>query len=267
MDGKSVVVKLGVVISTFLFLLHIAAGLNVPYGPNVMNVTDQGGYVDSTEGRQVNAKAGNVTEVNIFDERSTWNWAGFYGNVSGLITLDDGNNNTMYDWPVIHPTGEVYASNGSTVTWADIACIQLTEDTSAAGARTPFNASSIEQDFHINTTTVDGLDETFNWTYANTTGFWVGAVHINNNDTCAMTHTYINDAPQAGSSSVHDSARYQEVLLTDNISIIFTTLLEDNEDGFRTGVDKHDFQMIVLEDGTYGYEDTTTPYYFYVELE
>ena len=58
---------------------------------------------------------------------------------------------------------------------------------------------------------------------------------------------------------------FATVLLTDNHSVIFTALLEVDKDGFRTGTDSHDFQLMVAEDGVYNL--ATTPYYFFVELQ
>jgi hypothetical protein len=67
---------------------------------------------------------------------------------------------------------------------------------------------------------------------------------------------------------------YQEVLLAVNHSqtIIYTTIIENDILGNSTdpiGYDNntHDFQMIVGDDGHVGPNlDTTTTYYFYVEL-
>ena len=64
---------------------------------------------------------------------------------------------------------------------------------------------------------------------------------------------------------------FQEILLTDNASIIFTTIIENDivgDDLEVQGFDNqtHDFQMLVGEDG-HGGDDSITSYYFFVELE
>jgi len=68
---------------------------------------------------------------------------------------------------------------------------------------------------------------------------------------------------------------FQEVLLTVNHSrtIIYATIIENDQGDNNTDVigfdnDTHDFQLIVGDDGHAGpNQDTTTPYYFYVEIE
>ncbi|MDD5086778.1 MAG: hypothetical protein PHV16_03405 [Candidatus Nanoarchaeia archaeon] len=201
--------------------------------------------------KSIEAEAGNVTELTIYSKRSTEAWQGYYGNITGTITLDDAQNNTMYDWQIADPEGEIYASNGSGVVWADVACVDFT---AAAG----MNETTLETFYGINETDLDGFSETFNETYSDALGFRVGGVTINDVDSCHMAYTFVDGSYQTTS--------FKEVLLTDSTSIIFTTLLESNVDGFKTGVDAHDFQMLVAEDGHPGQEDTTTTYWFYVEL-
>jgi hypothetical protein len=67
----------------------------------------------------------------------------------------------------------------------------------------------------------------------------------------------------------------QKALLTEHNSqaIIYTAIIENDEEGNRSDVlgfdnETHDFQMLVGDDGHAGSgQDSTTPYYFYVELE
>src|SRR3989344_4065751 len=74
----------------------------------------------------VQAEAGNITQLNITATVQTQTWQGYYGSVTGTITLDDADSNTLYDWVLVEPQGEIYASNGSTVTWANIKCVNYT---------------------------------------------------------------------------------------------------------------------------------------------
>ena len=75
-----------------------------------------------------------------------------------------------------------------------------------------------------------------------------------------MATTYVDDNPQ--------STTFKEVLMTDNSTsaLIFVTLLESDSNGYKSGSDLHDFQMLVAENGHPGYETSATNYYFYVEL-
>ena len=120
------------------------------------------------------------------------------------------------------------------------------------------NGSQIELNFGINTTDKDGLNETFNDTYTSSTGFRVGAITIDVNDGCSLAHPYTAQAY---------STAWEELLLTDNESLIFTALIEENTANFQSaGV--ADFQMMVLENGhvDQGGPGQLTSYYFFVEL-
>ena len=92
-----------------------ASFLNEPTPPNeefsIINVSRR-----PTAGSvSTKAEAGNVTELNISATVVTRGWQGYYGNVSGTITLDDGLNNTMYSWALADPEGEVYASRNNSI--------------------------------------------------------------------------------------------------------------------------------------------------------
>jgi len=224
-----------------------------PEPPDTLTVISNERRPDEGSSRIVQAQAGNVSAMQIDDIRTTRYWQGYYGNVTGTITLDDALNNTLYSWDLSQPEGEVYASNGSSVTWTDVSCLNW-----SSPVPDPWNITQLESSFHINESDLDGFDETFNKTYSDATGFKVGGITINNLDNCHMLYTYVDDNMQ--------STSFQEVLLTDNVSLIFTALLEDSVDGFKTGADPNDFQMLVAEDGSPGEETTTTSYYFYVEL-
>ena len=235
--------------------LAYAAAATTPVGPDTITIANSTRMVKDTSGRLVNAEAGNVTELVITDTRITQAWQGYFGNITGTITLDDANNNTLYSWALANPVGEIYASNGSSVTWAQIRCVNLTSNGTVGST---INESILETYYGINSTDVDGISETFNASYTNATGFDVGSIHFNTNNLCPLTYTNINDTYQAIS--------FQEVLLTDNASIVYTSLIERNTEGFKVGKDSNDFQMLVAENGHPGYESTVTPYYFFVEL-
>ncbi|MEA2036723.1 MAG: hypothetical protein U9O94_04405, partial [Nanoarchaeota archaeon] len=78
-------------------------------------------------------------------------------------------------------------------------------------------------------------------------------------DNCPLTYTFVNETAQTTS--------FKEVLLTDNTSVVFTTLIENDVNGYKgeNQSDIHDFQMIVGEDGHQGSAGPTS-YYFFVEL-
>ena len=187
--------------------------------------------------------------------------------------MDDANNVTFYDWVLPDPTGEIYASNDSGVVWSKIYCMNLSSLRTTGGIGSTesgiiaysTNMSAIEAryginntDFNSTTNDLDGLNETFNDTYVDVTGFMVGNVEINVLDGCSMAHPFTDE---------NHNVDWQELLLTDNESLVFTALLRENQDMYKSaGSETADFQMLVLENGHVGSETSTTPYYFYVEL-
>lgn len=264
------IVFLSILAVSFVF----AASSSEPEGPDTIDISDSGRRTLSASPVIIDAEAGNVTAMDITHTRVTEAWQGYYGNVTGTITLDDANNVTFYDWALPDPTGEIYASNGSSVTWSDVYCMNLShtrpnDGSTGSGFESTIyyniNMSIIETNFGINNTDtgalsndLDGLNETFNDTYTSTVGFMVGEIHINGTDGCSLAHPFSNE---------NHNTDWNEILLTDNESMIFTALFRENKNMYKTdGTETADFQLLVLENGHVGSEDSTTPYYFYVEL-
>ena len=169
-------------------------------------------------------------------------WKAYVGNVTGSLTLDDANGYSIYDWNLTSISGEVYVSRNSTISWSTISC----------GSNALI--SSEQQYLKFNDTSVDSINTTFNTTKHKS--FYTGTTQITNSS-CRSIATYINDTKQ----SISETAKFQEVLLTDNTNLIYAVILEDNTLGFDNGV--YDFQLIVPEDDT---KVTPTTYYFYAEI-
>jgi hypothetical protein len=216
-----------------------------PFGANYTFINSTRATPDSAA--SIPALAGNVTEININGFSTTQSWQGYFGNVSGTIQLADGSDNQMYNWTLASPQGEIYATTSSSVQWSSIACFDL-----------PGNHSALEAAFNISSDDVDGINETFSDTWDHDL-FYTNNIEFSANE-CAATSLF-----DSSGASVDD--HFEEVLLTDGTSaeqVIFTSLLDENVLGFDQR--SHDFEMLVLEDG-HGTDTSTTPYYFYVELE
>jgi len=232
-----------------------------PNGAGSIAISDSGRNAVDNLSVGVDAQAGNVTALVISDIINTQAWQGYYGNISGSITLDDADNFTLYDWQVADAAGEIYASNATGVDWTKIYCVNVSPNRNNVSniEHSSFNGSQLELDFGINTTDKDGLNETFNDTYIDTIGFEVGSITINNEDGCSMARPYVTGA--------YSDSAYQEVILSDNNSLIFTSLLLNDQDSYQDGAgDTADFEMLVLEDGHTANGLITTSYNFYVEL-
>jgi hypothetical protein len=230
-----------------LLVLVLLVGLSglvfaAPNGANVSQVGNSGrAPINLPENNS--AIAGNVTELTISGETITQAWQGYFGNVSGVITLENSGGSVMYNWSSNNPSGEVFASNESSVTWAGITCFNLTA-----------NASTLEASFGIGANDVDGVNETFSDSAAHD-AFAVGGVSFAGGD-CPATFVY--DDTQVGVDNY-----FEEVLLSAGVKTVFAALLERDEPGFDNN--PHDFEMLVLENGHLG-DVGTTPYFFYLEL-
>jgi hypothetical protein len=250
-------------ISTMLVLFSsLALAQTAPQGPDSILSSQLGRHQNNSDPVAVYAKAGNVTALVISHVTTTQSWQGYYGNVTGTITLDDANNQTLYDWSLPDPQGEIYASNYSVVDWTKIYCIntsgirpQCSNQNGANLCYNGHNGTQLELSYGINLTDRDGVNETFNGTF--TGSFRTGAITIDSVDGCSMANPYVDDAW---------ASSWQELILTDNVSIIFTSIIRENGDGYKTGTEPADFQMLVLENGHAGYENAMSIYYFFVEL-
>jgi hypothetical protein len=60
----------------------------------------------------------------------------------------------------------------------------------------------------------------------------------------------------------YQTTLFKEILLTDNVSVVFTSILEQNQNAFNSN--PADFEMIVGVNSTVQY--STRTYYFFVEL-
>jgi hypothetical protein len=226
----------------FVYTVSVFA---IPLGPESMTSGPSSRADVNYSVKNTSAMAGNVTELNITANTITKSWQGYFGSITGKIVLSDGNNNKFYDWNLTVPTGEVYASPNTSVNWAVIKCFNFTAPNSA------INLTTVHGWFNISNSDPDSVDKTFNNT--DNALFSVGSVSITAN-TCPSTYTYVNGSAQ--------SNYFQNVLLTDNSSLVFTSLINNDIHGFNTV--SHDFQLLVAEDGHT--DNLVTPYYFWIEL-
>jgi hypothetical protein len=188
------------------------------------------------------SESGNTTAISMVVTSASARWQGFYGNITGNMTLGDSSGNALYNWAEVDVNGEVYAANHSYVDWSRIYCINFTAN---------------HQEERLNKTTLlpflgyatadenrsDTVNTTFNSIFSGSLA--IGARNIVAGDEC----------PMATLNSI-----YQEVLLTDNTSVVFASIINDGANGFKNH--PTDFEMIVGVNGT----GTPRSYYFYVEL-
>ena len=249
--GIATIAVLAIVCMLLSLAMTVFAAPNIP--DQFTAGTAQSRAINSAE-KTASALGSNVTQLTINDVRVTKRWQGYYGNVSGIITLDDANNWTMYDWGLGTVEGEIYAANASSVQWGTIRCINLSSTYRGQNCtgqnEACLNVTEIESAYGMGASDVDGVDETFN----NTLGsIMVGTSTISN---CPMVSLYTNDSSKS-------TYFWNETMLTYNNTetIIYAGVVNDNSWGFNNVT--WDFQMIV---GDNGLDNSATNYYFYVEL-
>ncbi len=251
-----------VVFSIFSAFNVFAASPAYPNAPDTISTESSTRFPQPENPVILEAEAGNVTELIFTSQRSTMAWQGYYGNITGTIVLADANNNSMYSWAIAQAQGQIFAANTSGIDWPSVRCVNYSASNDVTVSGQTLNLTTLEDSFGINLSDKDGFNETFNNTY--TCGgadpcFRIATRMIRSGE-CPMVTTYVDGISQPTS--------FREVLMNDNNTgaVLFVALLEPHIDGFKTGVDQHDFQMVVAENGHAGFEESTTTYYFYVQL-
>jgi hypothetical protein len=238
---KGRITKIGI----FALFIILATGFVVaqPIGIDNVTVENSTRYNDTSTPTAVDAQAGNVTELAITGLSVTKYWQGFYGNITGSIILADSSGNNFYDWNVSTPTGQVYASRNNSVSWTTVGCAL------------PADITAEETFLGHNDTAPDSVTNTFASSVH--PSFLVGTTTIAD-DTCPSTQAYDSTGGQ-------NSAFYQ-ILLNAGGDLIYTTVIEDTTPSGFNSQPWH-FQLLVGEPGFGAAAETTTPYYFYLELQ
>ena len=191
----------------------------------------------------LNTSGGSITTMLLNATTQNTRWKAYVGNITGKLTLMDASNYSLFDWGITTAlTGEIYATRQSgSINWNTINCSSR------------MNVASEEIAMNHTSNPNDNISVTFSSTSHNS--FFVGSIPITA-DSCYSLHTNVNGSAQ--------SSDFSELLLHDSSSLIYTTLIENNKDGYRPG-SQYDFQMIVPETGLSTWT-SSTPYYFYVEI-
>jgi hypothetical protein len=254
---KTKMLSVMVFILIFIGATYIVFAAPPTGSSSVQQVTSSARTNFNQSPQSVAALAGNVSQLEINVTKQTSYWQGYYGNVSGMITLDNAQNFTMYQWAGMGDVGgNLYASEQGNIIWANVMCANISPSMNKSGcggvAQTAgecINLSEMLTRYSMSTTDADNINKTF----TSTNSITVDTLSLAN---CPATNLYLNDSSQA--------TRWNETLLTQNNTenLIYAVNLENNIYGFNNNT--WDFQMIVGEkrDGA-----LTTTYYFYIELQ
>ena len=226
-----------------LILLNSFETIAVPSGPTITFISNE--TKQPSNAAIINTTGGSISTVYLNATTQNLRWKAYVGNVTGTLTLDDGNDNSLFDWTLTQINGEVYATRFSgSINWSGVNCSNSTH-------------IALENIALNHTNKDDNITTTFS---TQTHGeFFAGTRQILSN-TCYSVHTFVNNSAQ--------SSLFEEIILYDgtNISngnIIYAAPLEQDAYGFDRGL--YDFQMIVPEVGLATWTSSTA-YYFYAEL-
>ncbi len=269
--ANTVLLVLFISIIFSLFLTLISAEPNGPTISVLSNTTK-----NATPGQIINSTingstspGGYIFTIGLTSQQQNTRWKAYVGNVSGTLTLDDAQDNTIFQWTLASVSGEVYATRASgTVNWTGINCTWIADaQLNATGGYESSNRTPEHNENEVlsHTGLSDNVTATFSQT--NHSQLTVGGVIIGKND-CYTAQTYQNDNPQTFIDS--DDANFTEILLYDGAfntstgNLIYATFMYPDRTSYRSD-STFDFQIILPEDGTPGYASSTA-YYFYVEL-
>lgn len=224
--------KLGIAVLAIVLALCLQGAMAAPDGAQI--TAGPGTTKPFLAVTQVDAQGGNSTNLSATTETQTVAWQGFFGEVTGNITLESANGDLFYRWENI-TSGTVFSSRDNAVDFSSIAAQ---------------NDCTIDED--LTGTDSDRVSNAF--TASSNSELTVGTTTIAANSACA-TNTFINDAPQ--------STDFEELILTDDggTTSIYATFVENDLTGFDGNT--HDFQMMVPEFRN----ETTSTYFFYVEIQ
>jgi hypothetical protein len=255
------------ILAAALLFLMLPTKAIEPNGANVTEIRTE--TANTSTAGQHEAQAGNVTQLNILAYSTTQSWQGYFGNISGTIQLASADSKVLYNWSLADPQGEVYASTNSTISWSNIQCFNFTATGTYSGSETPgainlfgTNLTTLETNFGINSSDVDGVNETFTLIHGGIgqhDEFYTANRQFSEGE-CISTRVF-------SSSGTGENNKFEEVLLYEptTASVIFTSLIEPGTVAGFDGQD-YDFEMLVLENG-HDADTSTTTYYFFVELE
>ena len=235
MDNKQytgIILAAVMVAAVFAMTVPMVSAAVNPSGATVaQNGTDS--TKPTTAGETDDATGGYVTGLNISGESQSSKWQGYYGNVSGKIVLMDGDSDSMFNWTVDTPHGEVLACS----------------DTSIPGWNTLFAGTAGNLDTACSYTSSDEDSATATFTGGPSNVIVAGQT---------ISAHYATTLPGASGYYTH--------LLTDAsgsttwTDFIFAAAILDGATGYDGAT--HDYQMLVpaIEGGS------TTTYHFYLEL-
>jgi len=97
----------------------------IPSGPTITFIANE--TKDPASATLINTSGGSITTVILNATTQNLRWKAYVGNVTGTLTLDDANNNSLFDWELTSIFGEIYSTRASgSINWTGINCSNST---------------------------------------------------------------------------------------------------------------------------------------------
>lgn len=197
MDKRTIGIGIGIVAIVLILAISMTASAKPdPQSPSTATFTDEDRYDPSA--KNDSAVGGNITNLEISGDILTSKWQGYYGNVSGTITLQDSDSNSMIDWDwTAAEGGIVLATTNSSPNWSSAFDIASGTNVNTAWSFTTDDTDSATNTF-IDTNEsvkISGTEVTSTacaYTYNSTgIGIWQTAVVSGLGDTNADKDDYL----------------------------------------------------------------------------
>ncbi|MBN1793060.1 hypothetical protein JW826_05240 [Candidatus Woesearchaeota archaeon] len=244
-------VLLAAVLALYVSLFWVSFGYADPTGADIsLILVDYG--PNSTAGSRTDP-GGTITTLSIDVTQQDQGWKAYVGNLTGRLVLRDSNSMSIYEWDLASSAlgGHVFVSRSNSVNWTPLRCANrtdiLAEDTFLG----------------LSSSAADSINNTFN--YSIHAAMVVGGTTIGTfaENSCNSTATFVNGSIQEMNVS---TTKFQEILLHDNVDLVYATFIDQDSDGFATNSTNnltYDFQLIVAENKS---ESTGHTYYFYADI-
>ncbi len=221
------------IVGIILFLIAVSAVAVIATDPDGATITAGTPQTKTpTAPGSILAEGGNVTPANLAASSKTKSWQGFWGNVSGNLTLEDTAADIFYDWNITNKTGEVLASRNSSIDFTTIAGVEV---------------CTVDEDLTGNGN--DATSKTFTNASVN---FEIAGTTIT--EAC-HTYTFVSSGAQ--------TTDFEEIITSaTGVTSIYVTRINASAIGFDGGTT--DYQIIVPENKT---KNTVDTYYFWVEFD
>jgi hypothetical protein len=289
LDSRKILIILIVVLFCIDCIISIyAIDTTSPEGPTIVIANKTRRTVGGPT--STSAAAGNVSQLTLTGSSTTQTWQGYYGNVTGMIRLDNAANQAMFTWRMPYPSGEIYASEISSVNWTsnNLRCYHFHNEPSSPGIFLDvweYEQNSTAPSYAglgLTLQSVDGVDETFS-NASNAPGypnFYTGTKYWNGtggmaagSPACPRTWLYNVSGRGGWTTNSYNTTAFTELMIWGNVHgpgannarPIYVGLIKQyGSKGFNGKT--YNYEMIVPDNGHRGNTAPTT-YYFYVELE